>query len=91
MRFMRIVLQFITRLVRGAVTPHVPMPPTPMAGLVSMRRLRQWLGLDRQEDTGAVFEVRSVPAATDLVEMMCSPSETAEYNKKHASRGATNK
>jgi hypothetical protein len=34
---------------------------------------------------------RLKPANFDLVEMMCSPSELAEYNRRHASRGAVTK
>jgi len=38
---------------------------------------KPWLALDK-------LEFRLKPANFDLLEMMCSPSELAEYNKKHA-------
>ena len=31
------------------------------------------------------------PSGTELLEMMCSPSELAEYNRRHASKGALKK
>jgi hypothetical protein len=45
---------------------------------------KPWVALDK-------LHFKLMPPSTDLAEMMCSPSETAEYNKKHASRGATKK
>jgi hypothetical protein len=41
---------------------------------------RPWVALEKLR-----FTLR--PANTDLSEMMCSPSELAEYNKRHAARG----
>jgi hypothetical protein len=42
---------------------------------------RPWVALDK-------LRFKLMPPNTDLTEMLCSPSETAEYNKKHAARGA---
>jgi len=41
---------------------------------------KPWLALDN-------LPMRLMPANTDMPEMMCSPSELAEYNKRHASKG----
>jgi hypothetical protein len=41
---------------------------------------KPWLALDN-------LPMRLIPANTDMPEMMCSPSELAEYNKRHASKG----
>jgi len=42
---------------------------------------KPWVALDK-------LQFKLMPPSTDLVEMMCSPSEIAEYNRKHASKGA---
>jgi hypothetical protein len=41
-----------------------------------------WLALDK-------LPMKLMPANTDVPEMMCSPSELAEYNRRHASKGGT--
>ena len=43
---------------------------------------RPWLALDK-------LPMKLMPANTDVPEMMCSPSELAEYNRRHASKGGT--
>lgn len=43
---------------------------------------KPWVALDKLK-----FTLR--PRDTDLFEMLCSPSETAEYNRRHAAPGAT--
>lgn len=45
---------------------------------------KPWLALNKLQ-----FVLK--PSTTELVEMMCSPSELAEYNRKHAARGALKK
>jgi hypothetical protein len=45
---------------------------------------KPWVALDK-------LRFRLKPANFDLVEMMCSPSEVAEYNRKHAAPGAIKK
>jgi hypothetical protein len=45
---------------------------------------RPWLALDK-------LKLRLKPANFDLAEMICSPSELAAYNKKHAARGSVKK
>ncbi len=45
---------------------------------------KPWLALNKLQ-----FNLR--PPNTDLPEMMCSPSELAEYNKKHAVPGSMKK
>ncbi len=45
---------------------------------------KPWVAQDK-------LQLKLMPPNTDLVEMMCSPSEIAEYNRKHASRGAAKK
>jgi hypothetical protein len=42
---------------------------------------RPWVALDK-------LHFRLKPANFELQEMMCSPSEVAEYNRRHAGRGA---
>ena len=41
---------------------------------------RPWVAQDK-------LKMRLLPPTTQIPEMMCSPSEIADYNKKHASRG----
>ena len=41
---------------------------------------KPWLALDK-------LPMKLMPANTDVPEMMCSPSELAEYNRRHASKG----
>ena len=41
----------------------------------------RWVALDKLR-----FELQ--PPNTDIVEMLCSPTETSIYNQKHAARGA---
>ena len=45
---------------------------------------KPWVALDK-------LQLKLMPPNTDLVEMMCSPTEIAEYNRKHASKGAPKK
>jgi hypothetical protein len=45
---------------------------------------KPWVALDK-------LRFRLKPANFDLPEMMCSPSELAEYNKRHAARGGVKK
>ena len=45
---------------------------------------RPWVALNK-------LQFRLKPANTELVEMMCSPSELNEYNRRHATRGAIKK
>ena len=45
---------------------------------------KPWVAQDK-------LRLKLAPPNTDLPEMMCSPSEIAEYNRKHASRGAVKK
>jgi hypothetical protein len=45
---------------------------------------KPWVALDK-------LRFRLKPASFDLVEMICSPSEVAEYNRKHAAPGAIKK
>jgi hypothetical protein len=42
---------------------------------------KPWVALDK-------LRFKLLPPNTDIAEMICSPTETAIYNKKHASRGA---
>ena len=37
------------------------------------------------------LKFHKVPAKTEMLEMMCVPSEYAAYNKKHANLGITKK
>lgn len=45
---------------------------------------RPWVALNK-------LQFRLKPANSDFVEMMCSPSELNEYNRRHAARGAIKK
>jgi hypothetical protein len=45
---------------------------------------KPWVALNK-------LQFRWKPEKTELPEMMCSPSELAEYNRRHASRGAIKK
>ncbi len=45
---------------------------------------KPWVALNK-------LQFRLKPATTELPEMMCSPSELAEYNRKHAGPGAKKK
>jgi hypothetical protein len=45
---------------------------------------KQWVALDK-------LRFRLKPANFDLVEMMCAPSEVAEYNRRHAAPAAIKK
>lgn len=42
---------------------------------------KPWVALNK-------MKLKLLPPTTEIPEMMCSPSEIAEYNRKHASRGA---
>jgi hypothetical protein len=45
---------------------------------------KPWVALNK-------LQFRWKPEKTELLEMMCSPSELNEYNRRHASRGAVKK
>jgi hypothetical protein len=45
---------------------------------------KPWVALDK-------LRFRLKPPNFELAEMMCSPSELAEYNRRHAARGSTKK
>jgi hypothetical protein len=41
---------------------------------------KPWVAIDK-------IQMKALPANTDMLEMMCVPSELAEYNKRHANLG----